>query len=269
MSTYYTKGTPMIKNTMKINNPLTVIAVFSLLTEASAAVSLPYIDSEHQKAYVWFLIVFPSLLITLFFLTLNFNNKTLYTPADLSKAENAHEGTTCSPKPPPKQTHSSANPGLSAQLSTNPSHSGTPYNLYSPHNFFFLPRGHRIYDSDPPLLCAPENNHTTHVVKSHTLIESTALKNLHLIDLNHPHLLPPHKVTPEDVLHIYYKATRKYKNNNHKHDVLLLIINQYSTIQPQALRLAIDNFKHTAVIDHSTIISYNTDAHRLTILSSP
>lgn len=82
----------MIKNTIKINHPLTVIAVFSMLTEASAAVSLPYIDSEHQKIYVWFLIVFPSLLITLFFLTLNFNNKTLYTPADLSKAENTPEG---------------------------------------------------------------------------------------------------------------------------------------------------------------------------------
>lgn len=85
---------------MKINNPLTVIAVFSLLTEASAAVSLPYIDSEHQKVYVWFLVIFPSLLITLFFLTLNFNNKTLYTPADLSKAENIHEGTTYPPSPP-------------------------------------------------------------------------------------------------------------------------------------------------------------------------
>ena len=259
----------MIKNTIKINNPLTVIAVFSLLTEASAAVSLPYIDSEHQKAYVWFLIIFPSLLITLFFLTLNFNNKTLYTPANLSKAVSTHEGTTCSPRPPPKQPHSPASPTLSAQLSTHPNHSGTPYNLYSPHNFFFLLQGQRFYDSDPPLVCAPEKNHTTHVVKSHALIEGTALKHLHLIDLNHPHLRRPHKTTPEDVLHLYYKATRKYKNNNHKHDILLLITNQYSIIQPQALKLAIYNFKHTSAIDHSTIISYNTDAHRLTLLNSP
>jgi hypothetical protein len=80
----------MIKNSIKANNPLTVIAIFSMLTEASAAVSLPYIDSEHQKIYVWFLIVFPTLLIILFFLTLNFNNKTLYTPADLSKADHTH-----------------------------------------------------------------------------------------------------------------------------------------------------------------------------------
>ena len=176
---------------MKINNPLTVIAVFSLLTEASAAVSLPYIDSEHQKIYVWFLIFFPSLLITLFFLTLNFNNKTLYTPADLSKAENTHEGTTCSPRPSPQKNHSPANPGLSAQLSTHHNPAGTPYNLYSPHNFFFLHQGHKIYDSDPPLFCVPEKNHVTHIVKSHALIESTELKNLHLIDLNHPHLRPP------------------------------------------------------------------------------
>ena len=67
----------MIKNTIKINRPLTVIAVFSMLTEASAAVSLPYIDSEHQKIYVGLLIISPSLLITLFFLTLNFNKKNL------------------------------------------------------------------------------------------------------------------------------------------------------------------------------------------------
>ena len=254
---------------MKINNPLTVIAVFSLLTEASAAVSLPYIDSEHQKVYVWFLVIFPSLLITLFFLTLNFNNKTLYTPADLSKAENTHEGTTYPPRHPPKQTHSPANARLSAQFLTHPNPSGTSYNLYSPHNFFFLPHRHRTYDSDPPLFCAPEKNHTTHVVKSHALIESAALKHLHLIDLNHPHLRLPHKTTPEDVLHLYYKATRKYKNNNHKHDILLLITNQYSIIQPQALKLAIYNFKHTSAIDHSTIISYNTDAHRLTLLSAP
>lgn len=49
-----------------------------MLTEASAAVSLPYIDSEHQKKiYVGLLIISPSLLITLFFLTLNFNKKNL------------------------------------------------------------------------------------------------------------------------------------------------------------------------------------------------
>ena len=82
----------MIKNTIKINHPLTVIAAFSMLTEASAAVSLPYIDSEHQKIYVGLLIISPSLLITLFFLTLNFNKKKPYTPADLSKAENTQKG---------------------------------------------------------------------------------------------------------------------------------------------------------------------------------
>lgn len=105
---------------MKINNPLTVIAVFSLLTEASAAVSLPYIDSEHQKAYVWFLIIFPSLLITLFFLTLNFNNKTLYTPADLSKAENTHEGTACPPQTAPKTNPPACKPKTIRTVSYTP-----------------------------------------------------------------------------------------------------------------------------------------------------
>ena len=222
----------MIKNTIKINHPLTVIAVFSMLTEASAAVSLPYIDSEHQKIYVWFLIIFPSLLITLFFLTLNFNNKKLYTPADLSKAENTQEGFSRPLDPCQEQANSPENTSTSAQL-----------------------------------FIAPEKAHATLIAKSHVL--GAELKTLHLIDLSHLHLVPPDKSSPDDVLHIYYKATRKYKNNNPKHNVLLLLTNQHSTIAPEALRLAIDNFKHTSVIGHTTIFSYNTDAHRLTLLNSP
>jgi len=97
-------------------------------------------------------------------------------------------------------------------------------------------------------------------------MEGTEFKKLHLIDLNHPHLRAPQQSTPEQVLHIYYKATRKDKHN-HKHDVLLLLTNQHSHIAPQAFKLAIDNFKYTSVIAHTTIISYNTDAHRLAILN--
>lgn len=149
----------MIKNTIKINHPLTVIAVFSMLTEASAAVSLPYIDSEHQKIYVWFLIIFPSLLITLFFLTLNFNNKKLYTPADLSKAENTQEGISRPLDPCQEQANSPENTSTSAQL-----------------------------------FIAPEKAHATLIAKSHVL--GAELKTLHLIDLSHLHLVPLTKVPP-------------------------------------------------------------------------
>ena len=77
----------MTKKNIRANNPLTVIAIFSMLTEASAAVSLPFIDSENQSMYVWFLIAFPSFLIVFFFLTLNFNNQTLYSPSDFKNEE--------------------------------------------------------------------------------------------------------------------------------------------------------------------------------------
>ena len=256
----------MIKNSIKANNPLTVIAIFSMLTEASAAVSLPYIDSEHQKIYVWFLIVFPTLLITLFFLTLNFNNKTLYTPADLSKADHTHGGATRSCSPPAEQTRLPGGTAIAAQFSPPLHFSGFPYNAYSPPNLLFLPQGHRVYDSDPPPLPGSEKPGATLAAKSHAVMEGTEFKKLHLIDLNHPHLRAPQQSTPEQVLHIYYKATRKDKHN-HKHDVLLLLTNQHSHIAPQAFKVAIDNFKYTSVIAHTTIISYNTDAHRLAILN--
>jgi len=260
----------MIKNTLKINNPLTVIAVFSMLTEASAAVSLPYIDSEHQKIYVWFLIVFPLLLIVLFFLTLNFNNKTLYTPADFSKAENTHTATHCSAMPCMEPATRIENTETPVQNPFPPVQlSGIKYNLYSPQNFILLPQEQRIYDCAPLPFPVTEKASETPVTKSQVLIEAIELQRIHLIDLSHPPLRPSAKSTPEDVLHSYYKATRKYKNQTHKHDVLLLLTHKHSNIPPEALRLAIEKFKYASAIAHTTIISYNINAHRLAILNSP
>lgn len=67
-------------------NPISVIAMFAALCEASATTVLPYLDDENRQVYLWFLIVFPSALVVMFFLTLNFNNKVLYGPQrDASK----------------------------------------------------------------------------------------------------------------------------------------------------------------------------------------
>lgn len=65
---------------MRVMNPTTVIAIFAGLSEASAATVMPYLDGETRQLYIWFLIVFPSALVFMFFLTLNFNNKALYPP---------------------------------------------------------------------------------------------------------------------------------------------------------------------------------------------
>jgi hypothetical protein len=63
-------------------HPISIIAVFAGLSEASATTVLPYLDEKNRQIYIWFLIAFPSALVILFFLTLNFNSKVLYNPND-------------------------------------------------------------------------------------------------------------------------------------------------------------------------------------------
>jgi len=70
------------------SNPLTIIAIFAAIAEISGTVVLPFIAPANQATYVWFLIVFPILLIVLFFLTLNFNHKVLYAPSDYQNEDN-------------------------------------------------------------------------------------------------------------------------------------------------------------------------------------
>lgn len=69
----------------KISNPMTIIAIFATLSEASAAVSLPFLGDDDREVYVWFLISFPFYLLFLFFLTLNFNYRSLYAPSDFNE----------------------------------------------------------------------------------------------------------------------------------------------------------------------------------------
>lgn len=75
-----------IKN--KITNPMTVIAIFAVISETSAAVSLPFLDHHDRAIYVWFLISFPFYLLFLFFITLNFNHRSLYSPSDFCNDKN-------------------------------------------------------------------------------------------------------------------------------------------------------------------------------------
>ena len=73
-------------------NPIGIIALFAALCEASATTVLPYLDNDNRQIYIWFLIIFPSALVVMFFLTLNFNCTVLYGP---------HENTNTQPPPPP------------------------------------------------------------------------------------------------------------------------------------------------------------------------
>jgi len=72
----------------RMTNPMTLIATFATLSETSAAISLPFLDNDEREIYVWFLISFPFYLLFLFFATLNFNYRSLYSPSDFEKDEN-------------------------------------------------------------------------------------------------------------------------------------------------------------------------------------
>jgi hypothetical protein len=69
----------------RLINPISIIAMFAALCEASATTVLPYLDEDSRQIYIWFLIAFPSILVVLFFLTLNFNHHVLYAPHDKPK----------------------------------------------------------------------------------------------------------------------------------------------------------------------------------------
>jgi hypothetical protein len=78
----------MQKKLGTVKNPLSVIAIFAGIAEISGAAVLPHIAPENQELYIWFLMIFPFLLITFFFITLNWNYKVLYAPSDFENEDN-------------------------------------------------------------------------------------------------------------------------------------------------------------------------------------
>lgn len=56
----------MIEKIGHIKNPLTVIAMFAGIAEVSGTIVLPFVTPATQGTYVWFLMIFPCLLVTLF-----------------------------------------------------------------------------------------------------------------------------------------------------------------------------------------------------------
>ncbi|MHC4735980.1 MAG: hypothetical protein ACYTDW_16210 [Planctomycetota bacterium] len=72
----------MIERIRKISNPLTIIAIFAALAEIAGTVALATVPRDLQSVFLWFVMLFPCLLLILFFATLNFNPKVLYAPSD-------------------------------------------------------------------------------------------------------------------------------------------------------------------------------------------
>lgn len=77
----------MIEKLKKISNPLTVIGIFATLAEIAASVTILFLASELQKVFIWYVMLFPILLVVLFFITLNLNSKVLYAPSDFRTDE--------------------------------------------------------------------------------------------------------------------------------------------------------------------------------------
>lgn len=75
----------MLEKIGHIKNPLSVIAIFAGLAEVSGTAILPLLEPETQSTYVWFLMLFPCVLVLLFFITLWCKHHVLYAPSDFKE----------------------------------------------------------------------------------------------------------------------------------------------------------------------------------------
>lgn len=81
----------MTEKVRAVSNPLTIIAIFAALAEINATVSIGLVEKDLQEVFIWFVILFPTILVLAFFLTLNFNTKVIYAPSDYQTDEQFHK----------------------------------------------------------------------------------------------------------------------------------------------------------------------------------
>jgi hypothetical protein len=77
----------MIEKIGFIKNPLTVIGIFAAIAEVSGSIVLPLIAEQNQKLFMLFVMLFPCLLVILFFATLFSKHHVLYAPSDFRSDE--------------------------------------------------------------------------------------------------------------------------------------------------------------------------------------
>lgn len=65
-----------------IRNPLTLIAIFAGLSEVSMTAVLPLLSAENQGIFMWFVMIYPTLLVCGFFYILICRREALYAPSD-------------------------------------------------------------------------------------------------------------------------------------------------------------------------------------------
>jgi len=70
-----------------IRNPLTIIGLFSSITEGLSIYALPKLTEDNQNIFIWFIVLFPSLLVGGFFFTLVKHHTKLYSPSDFDSKD--------------------------------------------------------------------------------------------------------------------------------------------------------------------------------------
>lgn len=93
MYTYYKSiekvgYTMSVKNITKISNPLTIVFLFAAIAEIAMTITIFNISEELQKTFLWFVMLFPILLMGLFFGMWFFKPHYLYAPGDYKNEEN-------------------------------------------------------------------------------------------------------------------------------------------------------------------------------------
>jgi hypothetical protein len=81
----------MTEKVSRISNPLTIIAIFAALAEINATVSISLVNENLQPIFLWFVILFPTLLVILFFVTLIFFTEVIYAPSDYKDDSGFHK----------------------------------------------------------------------------------------------------------------------------------------------------------------------------------
>ena len=71
-----------MKKTETIKNPLTLIAIFVGLSDLAMTSVLPFLQSENQSIFMWFVMGYPLLLVCGFFYILIWKREALYAPSD-------------------------------------------------------------------------------------------------------------------------------------------------------------------------------------------
>jgi hypothetical protein len=68
-----------------IRNPLTLMAVFASLAEVASTVALPRLQGNAQNVFLWFVMLFPMMIVVPFFVFLWCRPKHLYAPGDFRR----------------------------------------------------------------------------------------------------------------------------------------------------------------------------------------